>query len=135
MSSIMLYITQFEQQGSGVQWNNVFVTPVDAEIFNVGLTSIFLLIDSILYGIIGVTIIFIKDLKKSEKERLSSIFSKIANCWLISVDIGTEELASTSSENSLDIDHGKGETVNHESDMKKSVGVHLENLTKALLNQ
>ena len=59
----MLYITQYEQEGSGIQWSNVFVPPVEAEIFNVGVTCIFLLIDSILYGVIGVTVIFIKDLK------------------------------------------------------------------------
>ena len=132
MSSLILYISQLEQQGSGAQWDNVFVSPVvTAEMFNIGLTSLFILFDSVLYGIIGMTVIMIKDLKTKEKESLSNIFSKIANCWLISVDIGTEDVASTSSENSLDIDHGKGETVNHENDMKKSVGVHLENLTKA----
>ena len=126
----MLYITQYEQEGSGIQWSNVFVPPVEAEIFNVGVTCIFLLIDSILYGVIGVTVIFIKDLKRSEKERLSNTFSKIANCWLISVDIGTEESSLTQQENGLDSDLANQNRISHENETTKNVAVQLQNLTK-----
>ena len=126
----MLYITQYEQEGSGIQWSNVFVPPVEAEIFNVGVTCIFLLIDSILYGLIGVTVIFIKDLKRSEKERLSNTFSKIANCWLISVDIGTEESSLTQQENGLDSDLANQNEISHENETTKNVAVQLQNLTK-----
>ena len=130
MSSIILYISQLEEQGFGIQWDNIFVSPVKEEMFNVGFASVFLIFDSILYGMIGVIVILIKDLKTKEKENLSKIFSKIANCWLISVDIGKEEFHSNPSENSLDIEKDKM-TDQQKTNPQNRVGVQLENLTKA----
>ena len=130
MSSIILYISQLEEQGSGIQWENIFVSPVKEEMFNVGFTSVFLIFDSILYGMIGVIVILIKDLKTKEKESLSKIFSKIANCWLISVDIGKEEFPSNPNESSLDIEKDKKKDP-EKTRPETKVGVQLENLTKA----
>jgi hypothetical protein len=130
MSSIILYISQLEEQGFGIQWDNIFVSPVKKEMFNVGFASVFLIFDSVLYGMIGVIVILIKDLKTKEKESLNKIFSKIANCWLISVDIGKEESSSNRNENTLDIEKDKI-TAQEKASTQNKVGVQLENLTKA----
>ena len=130
MSSIILYISQLEEQGFGIQWDNIFVSPVKKEMFNVGFASVFLIFDSVLYGMIGVIVILIKDLKTKEKESLNKIFSKIANCWLISVDIGKEEFPSNRNENTLDIEKDKI-TAQEKNSPQNKVGVQLENLTKA----
>ena len=134
MSSMMLYISQYEQQGVGIQWNNVFVAPIKEDMFNFGLTCAFLLFDSVLYGIIGFTILLLKDHKWKEQVALlfrkqgETLFSRIANCWLISVDIGTEESSSIPSESSPQLKNSK--SANHHQIVSADVGIRLENLTK-----
>ena len=130
MSGIVLYISQLEQEGSGLQWDNFFVSPNSLEIFSVGLAFFYIIFDMLVYGSVGVLILVIKDLKAKEKESLNKFFTKMANCWLISVDIGKEE--TNCSDNSLESSGGNAEIVSQgKPSIPKDIGVQLENLTKA----
>ena len=130
MSGIILYMSQFEQEGSGLQWDNFFVSPNSLEIFSVGLAFFYLVFDMLVYGIVGVVVLVIKDLKAKERESLSKFFTKVANCWLISVDIGKEE--SQDNDESFESNSGNTETFSQKSEsIPRNIGVHLEGLTKA----
>ena len=130
MSGIILYMSQLEQEGSGLQWDNFFVSPNSLEIFSVGLAFFYLVFDMLVYGIVGVVVLIIKDLKAKERESLSKFFTKVANCWLISVDIGKEE--SQDNDESFESNSGNTETISQKSEsIPRNIGVHLEGLTKA----
>ena len=130
MSGIVLYISQLEQEGSGLQWNNFFVSPNSLELFSVGLAFFYLIFDIIVYGSVGLIILIIKDLKAKEKESLNKFFTKVANCWLISVDIGKEE--TTNNDNQSESSSENGDIVSHEKNsIPRNIGVHLEALTKS----
>ena len=130
MSGIVLYISQLEQEGSGLQWDNFFVSPNSLELFSVGLAFFYLIFDMIVYGLVGLIILVIKDLKAKEKESLNKFFTKVANCWLISVDIGKEEATDNDiGSESLSVN---GNIVSHEKkSTPRNIGVHLEALTKS----
>ena len=130
MSGIVLYISQLEQEGSGLQWDNFFVSPNSLELFSVGLAFFYLIFDMIVYGSVGLIILVIKDLKAKEKESLNKFFTKVANCWLISVDIGKEEAKNNDIGSELPSENG--DIVSHEKEsIPKNIGVHLEALTKS----
>ena len=130
MSGIILYMSQFEQEGSGLQWDNFFVSPNSLEIFSVGLAFFYLIFDMLVYGTVGVVVLVIKDLKAKERESLSKFFTKVANCWLISVDIGKEE--KQVNDTSFETNSGNTEMISRKSQsIPINVGVHLEGLTKA----
>ena len=130
MSGIVLYISQLEQEGSGLQWDNFFVSPNSHELFSVGLSFFYLIFDMIVYGSVGLIILVIKDLKAKEKESLNKFFTKVANCWLISVDIGKEEAKNNDIGSELPSENG--DIVSHEREsIPKNIGVHLEALTKS----
>ena len=130
MSGIVLYISQLEQEGSGLQWDNFFVSPNSLELFSVGLAFFYLIFDMIVYGLVGLIILVIKDLKAKEKESLNKFFTKVANCWLISVDIGKEEATDNDiGSESLSVN---GNIVSHEKkSIPRNIGVLLEALTKS----
>ncbi|XP_066471023.1 phospholipid-transporting ATPase ABCA1 [Tiliqua scincoides] len=45
------YFSLFEEQGTGVQWDNVFQNPLNDDTFNLTATTCMMLFDSLLYGI------------------------------------------------------------------------------------
>ena len=123
-------MSQLEQEGSGLQWDNFFASPNSLEIFSVGLAFFYLVFDMLVYGIVGVVVLVIKDLKAKERESLSKFFTKVANCWLISVDIGKEE--NQDNDASFESNSGNTEIISPKSkSIPINVGVHLEGLTKA----
>lgn len=48
-----IYLTRFEYQGDGIQWSTLFQTIFPKDQMNFGLACLMMLIDSILYGLIG----------------------------------------------------------------------------------
>ena len=114
MSSVILYITQYEQQGVGIQWSNVYVSAVKEERFNFGYACMFIVFDSIMYGTVGLVVLMIKNSGNKEKvgQGCQSFWSKVANCWLISVDIGKEESPSVSSDNTSELENESNNPMN-----------------------
>ena len=46
------YIAKYEQQGEGIQWSNLAVSPTPGDGFNMGVCMAMMLVDSLLYWII-----------------------------------------------------------------------------------
>ncbi|XP_048861944.1 glucosylceramide transporter ABCA12 isoform X2 [Brienomyrus brachyistius] len=53
------YITRYETQGEGIQWSNSYISPMDDDTSSFGWFCWLLLIDSVLYFLIGIYIRFV----------------------------------------------------------------------------
>ena len=54
------YVTRYEQQSIGLQWDNFAQSPVEDDAFNCLYCCLFLIFDSILYSLLGVVILICK---------------------------------------------------------------------------
>ena len=84
-------MTQYEEQEVGIQWHNTFQSAIDRDQFNYGYNCLILLFDSCLYAAVGFLVLSVGEKRKQSGGRISQLFSRLANCWLISIDIGKEE--------------------------------------------
>ena len=48
-----LYISWYEQQGKGLQWENVWTSPIPNDTMTYGWTIVIMFFDGVLYGILG----------------------------------------------------------------------------------
>ncbi|UJR36135.1 hypothetical protein I4U23_028869 [Adineta vaga] len=48
-----IYLTRFEYQGEGIQWNTVFKTIFPNDQMSFGIACVMMLVDSIIYGLVG----------------------------------------------------------------------------------
>ncbi len=48
-----LYITWYEQQGKGLSWPNIFVSPIPNDNMSFGLTILIMALDGLAYGLMG----------------------------------------------------------------------------------
>ena len=48
-----LYMSWYEQQGKGLQWKDVWVSPIPNDDMTYGLTVVMMIVDGIVYGILG----------------------------------------------------------------------------------
>jgi ATP-binding cassette subfamily A (ABC1) protein 1 len=46
------YFARFEEQGVGLQWSNLYTSPVDGDEFNVGGAMFMLIVDAFIYGLL-----------------------------------------------------------------------------------
>ena len=63
-----IYLTRFEYEGEGIQWHSVFKTIFPNDEMNYGMACIMMLVDSILYGLIGKYILSVFPSKNARKK-------------------------------------------------------------------
>ena len=54
------YISRYEQQSIGLQWENIAKSPIDGDQFDCSKCCLFLLFDAILYTTIGGLVLYCK---------------------------------------------------------------------------
>ena len=51
------YVTSYEQQAVGINWDNIFESPIDGDHFNFAYACVMLLFDAALYSVIAIVVI------------------------------------------------------------------------------
>ena len=63
----MMYVTRYEQQGVGLQWNNVWESPLGGDTNNFGISLMLLLTDAVLYSAVAIAILAYQCKPRNEK--------------------------------------------------------------------
>ena len=56
------YVTSYEQQAVGLNWDNIFESPIEGDQFNFAYTCVMILFDAALYSVIAIVVILGKSL-------------------------------------------------------------------------
>ena len=59
------FVTSYEQQAVGLNWNNIFESPIEGDQFNFAYTCVMLLFDAALYSVIAIMVILGKYVTKA----------------------------------------------------------------------
>ena len=51
------YVTSYEQQAVGLNWDNIFESPIEGDQFNFAYTCVMILFDAALYSVIAIVVI------------------------------------------------------------------------------
>ena len=51
------YVTSYEQQAVGLNWDNIFESPIDGDQFNFAYACVMLLFDAAIYSVIAIVVI------------------------------------------------------------------------------
>ena len=46
------YFAYYEEEGVGVQWSNIYISPVEDDPYNLLMVTVMMLIDSMIYGLL-----------------------------------------------------------------------------------